>query len=100
MEKYKLRLFPIAKQDLQGIVDYLNEQSAAEAFKLYDEIIENIGLLSQLPLRCPLMKNTVLRAKGYRVLVVHSYLVFYIVHGETVEIRRILHGKRQYDFLL
>jgi toxin ParE1/3/4 len=100
MEKYKLRLFPIAKQDLQDIVDYVNEQSSDEAFKLYDEIIENIGLLSQLPLRCPLVKSTVLRAKGYRVLLVQSFLVFYIVNAETVEIRRILHGKRQYDFLL
>jgi toxin ParE1/3/4 len=100
MEKYKLRLFPIATQDLQDIINYVNEQSSVEAFKLYDEIIENIGLLSQLPMRCPLMKSSVLRAKCYRVLVVHSYLVFYVVNAETVEIRRILHGKRQYDFLL
>jgi toxin ParE1/3/4 len=100
MEKYKIQLFPIAKQDLQDIVNYINEQSLVDAFKLYDEIIENIGLLSQLPLRCPLMKSSVLRAKGYRVLVVHSYLVFYIVNAKTVEIRRILHGKRHFDFLL
>jgi toxin ParE1/3/4 len=100
MEKFKLRLFPVTKQDLEDIVDYANEQSSVEAFKLYDEIIENIGLLSELPLRCPLMKSSVLRAKGYRVLMVHSYLVFYIVNADTVEIRRILHGKRQYDFLL
>lgn len=46
------------------------------------------------------MKNPVLRAKGYRMLTVHKYLVFYIVKAQTVEIRRILYGKRQFELLL
>lgn len=100
MEEYRLLIFPSAKRDLQDIVDYLNEQLINDAIKQYDEIVENIGMLSQFPMRCPLMKSNVLRAKGYRVLVVQSFLVFYVVNGETVEIRRILHGRRQYEFLL
>lgn len=100
MEKYKLLIFPSAKQDLQDIVDYVNKLSTQAAFKLYDEIIDNIGSLAQMPMRCPLMKSSVLRAKGYRVLLVHNYLVFYIVNGYTVEIRRILYGQRHYEFLL
>lgn len=100
MEKYKLLIFPSAKQDLQDIVDYVNEQSPQAAFMLYDEIITSIGSLAQMPMRCTLMKSSVLRAKGYRVLVIHNYLVFYVVNGETVEIRRILYGRRQYEFLL
>lgn len=99
MEKYKILIFPSAKRDLQEVVDYINEQQSPD-IKLYDEIVDSIGLLSQLPMRCPLMKSSVLRAKGYRVLVVYSYLVFYVVTGETVQIRRILHNKRQYEFLL
>jgi plasmid stabilization system protein ParE len=31
---------------------------------------------------------------------VHNYLVFYVVNGNQVEIRRILHGRRRYEFLL
>jgi addiction module RelE/StbE family toxin len=100
MGKYKLLIFPLAKQDLQDIVDYLNELSPDVALKLYDEIVESIGSLSQMPERCPLMKNPVLRAKGYRVLIVHNYMVFYVVNGNQVEIRRILYGRRQYEFLL
>jgi toxin ParE1/3/4 len=99
MGKYKVLIFPSAKRDLQEIVDYINEQPLQD-IKLYDEIVESIMLLSQLPMRCPLMNSPVLRAKGYRVLVVHSYLVFYVVVGETVQIRRILHGRRKYEFLL
>ncbi|WP_223836513.1 type II toxin-antitoxin system RelE/ParE family toxin [Paenibacillus oceani] len=67
---------------------------------MYDEIVEHAALLGELPFRYPLMKTPVLRAKGYRVLVVHSYLVFYVVMGDVVQIRRILHGKRKYEFLL
>jgi toxin ParE1/3/4 len=100
MEKYKLLIFPSAKRDLQEIVEYVNELSQQAAFKLYDEIVECIGSLSQMPMRCPLMKNPVLCAKGYRVMVVQKYLVLYVVNGETVEIRRILYGKRQFEFLL
>lgn len=99
MDKYKVLIFPSAKQDLQDIVDYISEQPLPDV-RLYDEIVESIGSLSQVPLRNPLMKSPVLRAKGYRVLLVHTYLVFYVVAEQTVQIRRIPHGKRQYEFLL
>ena len=100
MEKYKLLIFPSAKQDLQDIVDYLNELSPAAALKLYDEMVEKIGSLVQMPKRCPLVKYPLLKAKGYRMLVVGSYLVFFVVSGSTVEIRRIIFGRRQYQFLI
>ena len=100
MEKYKVLIFPAAKQDLQELIDYINEPSSFDDSTLYDQIVEHAASLAELPFRYPLMKNPVLRAKGYRVLVVHSYLVFYVVMGDVVQIRRILHGKRQYGFLL
>lgn len=100
MENYKLLIFPSAQQDLKDIVDYVNALSADAALKLYDQIVDGIGSLGRMPLRCPLLKSNVLRAKGYRVLVVQNYLVFYVVKGSTVEIRRILHGRRRYEFLL
>ncbi|TBL80731.1 type II toxin-antitoxin system RelE/ParE family toxin [Paenibacillus thalictri] len=100
MEKSKVLIFPSAKRDLQEIVDYINQQSSFDDVTLYDELVNSIGLLSQMPMRHPSIKNPLLRAKGYRVLVVRSYLVFYVVIGNVVQIRRILHGKRRYEFLL
>lgn len=99
MEKYRLLIFPSAQLDLKDVVDYVNELSPAATIKLYDEIIDGIGSLANLPLRCPLLKGPVLRAKGYRLLVVQNYLVFFVVNGTAVEIRRILYGRRRYDFL-
>lgn len=100
MERHELKIFPLAEQDLKDIIDYLNVLSLQAALKIYDEIIENISSLEQIPMRCPLVKNTVLRAKEYRMLMVHNFIVFYVISGKTVQIRRILYGRRQYEFLL
>ncbi|KGP75099.1 RelE/StbE family addiction module toxin [Desulfosporosinus sp. Tol-M] len=100
MEKYELKIFPSAEQDLRDVINYLNELSPQAALKIYDEIVDSIASLEQMPLRCSLAKNTVLRSKKYRLLIVQNYVVFFIVSGNIVQIRRILYGRRQYEFLL
>ena len=34
------------------------------------------------------------------MLVVDDYLVFYVITGRTVQVRRVIHGARRYEFLL
>ena len=41
-----------------------------------------------------------LREFGYRVLIMESYLVFYIIRGQTVEIHRVVHGSRNLNHLI
>ena len=53
-----------------------------------------------MPFRCPRPRDTALAAKGYRYLLVEKYLVFYVVVGDTVQIRRILYARRNYQSLL
>lgn len=100
MGKYKLIIYPTAKQDLLDIVEYVNTLSGEAAKNLFDEIINKIGTLVDMPERCPLLKSTELRAKGYRTLKVENYMVFFVVKENVVQIRRILYGPRRYDFLL
>jgi len=45
-------------------------------------------------------KDERLQRLGYRMLIVDNYLVLYIVQHKTTQIRRILHGTRQYRFLM
>jgi len=47
-------------------------------------------------------EDAYLQYKGYRLLIVKSYIVFYVVFEEAreIEIRRITHGKRRHQFLL
>lgn len=100
MEKYKVKIYPAAKQDLLDIVDYLNTLSPDAALRYYDLLTEEISGLSSMPERCPRPKDLALAAKGYRCLLVKNYLVFYVVDRDTVQIRRILYGRRDYSSLL
>ena len=100
MEQYNVKIFPIAQKDLHNIVDYLNTLSPNSAIQYYDLIIEKILDLSTMPKRCPLVKDTQLRLRGYRKLLIKNYIVFFVINDKTIEIRRILYARRQYESLL
>ena len=100
MEQYEIRIFPTAKQDLLDVIDYLNTLSRDSALRCYDRLVSEIASLSTMPERCPRPRDLALAAKGYRYLVVGNYLVFYVVAGNTVQIRRILYARRDYKKLL
>lgn len=100
METHKVKIYPTAKQDLLEIIDYLNTLSREAALRYYDLLTEEIASLSTMPERYPRPKDLALAAKGYRYLAVKNYLVFYVVSGDTVQIRRILYGRRDYLSLL
>lgn len=100
METYKVKIYPTAKRDLLEIIDYLNTLSSPAALRYYDLLTEEIASLSHMPERCPRPKDLALAAKGYRYLIVADYLVFYVIVGDTVQIRRILYGRRDYQGLL
>ena len=82
------------------MIGYLNTLSPDAASKYYDLLVEEIASLSKMPERCPKPKDLALAAKGYRYLIVKNYLVFYVVIGDTVQIRRILYARRDYRALL
>ena len=94
MERYKVKIYPSAQRDLRDIVDYLNTLSPSAALRYYDKLTQEIASLSTMPERCPRPRDLALAAKGYR------YLIFYVVSGGTVQIRRILYGRRDYRALL
>lgn len=100
METYKIKIFPTARQDLEEVIGYLNTLFQDTALKYYDLLVEEITSLSNMPERCPKPKDLALAAKGYRYLIVKNYLVFYVVVGDTVQIRRILYARRDYRSLL
>lgn len=99
-EIYNVRIYPAAEQDLLDIIDYLNTLSPQTAMSYYDLLTEQIASLSTMPERCPHPRDLALTAKGYRYLIVKDYLVFYRIIGNTVQIHRILYGRRNYQTLL
>ncbi|TEB10966.1 type II toxin-antitoxin system RelE/ParE family toxin [Pelotomaculum propionicicum] len=101
MPKRLISITEAAEKDLAEIVDYISNDNPAAALKLAGSIEQSILKLEDFPLSGAIPKNRRLIRKGYRILIVDSYLVFYVLpDNETVEIRRIISGKRDYKFLL
>jgi plasmid stabilization system protein ParE len=100
MGRFNVSILPKAQEDMAGIVDYLNTLSPQAALQYYDLLTAKIAGLSEMPERCAAVRDTQLRLRGYRFLVVENYIVFFVVQGELVQVRRILYNRRQYENLL
>ena len=96
---YKLRILPLFEDDLNEIVDYISihlqnpiaaenfvdavetaiyeRPSCAEAFEPYSSVKE--------------------RRYPYYRIPVKNYTIFYVVIGNTMEIRRIIYSRRDLD---
>ena len=100
--KFRIEYLPIAEKDLTEILDYIQIDNPTAALNLLDEIDKAISKLSYFPYMGSIPKDQRLILLNYRMLIVANYLVFYVVldEEEVVEIRRVLHGKRKYDFLV
>ena len=100
MAKFEINYLPIAQQDLVDILEYIQIDNPSAALNLLGEIDQVISGLEDFPQLGFIPKDNHLKNLGYRILVVNNYLVFYVILNESVEIRRIIHGKRKYDFIL
>ena len=98
--KYTLRYLPIAQIDLLEIFDYIAQDSPQRALSFVDKLDNRIGLLERQPKLGRIPRHPKLREYGYRVLIIESYLIFYKVHGQTIEIHRVVHGSRNLDHLI
>ena len=100
--KCTLRYLPVAVDDLISIFDWIADDSPSNAAAFIDKLDQRIGNLETHPLLGRIPRDDKLQSSGYRVLVIESYLVFYIVRGKTpsVEIHRVVHGSRNLDDIL
>ena len=98
--KYKIVYLPVAERDLSEIFEYISRDSPSAALSLLDKIDEDVSRLAEFPQLGKTPQDNRLQKLGYKMLIINNYLVFYVLKQKTVEIRRILHGKRKYEFLL
>jgi len=93
---YKLRYLPLAQQDLEAITDYIADTLKAPkaALDFIDAVEDGINRLREHPYSCRVYHPIKPVEPEYRVLVVKNYLVFYVVLDDTVEIHRVVYGRR------
>lgn len=100
MPKHQISITEAAERDLVEIVDYIANDNFSAALKLAEEIEQNILWLEDFPLMGVIPKSRRLIRQGYRILIGDNFLVFYVLLDDgTIEIRRIVSGKRDYNFL-
>ena len=98
--KYELRYLPAAEADLIEIFDFIAQDNPSRALSYLKKLDKRVSTLERHPLLGRIPRHPKLREYGYRVLIVESYLIFYIVREQTVEIHRVFHGSRNLDYLI
>lgn len=98
-KRYKLRILPLFEDDLNEIVDYigirLQNPIAAENF--VDAVERAIwDRLSCAEAFEPYPSAKERRYPYYRIQV-KNYTIFYVVIGDTMEVRRILYSRRNIE---
>jgi len=87
-----------AYRDLDGIYDYIADVllEPVIAQNQTDRIMDAADSLDNMPLRHRLYEHEPWRSRGWRIMPVDNYLVFYLpVDAEgIVSIMRIMHGSR------
>ncbi len=98
---FTVRYLRTAEKDLEDIFDYILRDSPSAAAAMLEKFDIAISRLADAPEIGASPKDERLKRLGYRMLIVDEYLVFYVIKArtETVQIRRIIHGARQYGFL-
>ncbi len=98
MKKYKLRFLPLFEADLNRIVDYISLQpeNPAAAYSLVDNIYEAITKRLPFAESYEIYPSKKERSLDYHRIYVKNYIIFYVVDGDIMEVRRILYGRRDW----
>ena len=99
MKQLRLVYLPAAQRDLIEAFEYVRKDSPAAAAAWLQRVDKALGRLAAFPRSGAIPRDRRLAARGYRIVVVDEHLAFYVVLPQTVEVRRIVHGRRRYDFL-
>lgn len=104
LDRYHVKLAPVAEDDLDRIFQYISEQLAAPnaANNLMEDMETSIMRLGDFPYSGSPVADDFLSSRGYRKLVVKNYLVFHLIDeaNKQVVIMRVLYGAQKYEDLL
>lgn len=99
---HKLRINPLARQDLLGIKEYITDDldSPGAAINVISKIVESYEKLKEFPLLGIELSPKINIETDYRYLISGKYIVFYKLDDTYVSICRILYARRDYIRIL
>ena len=102
MRKYNIEYSKESKQDLIGIKQYIkyNLQEPEIAQKLITKIITQIDSLKYSPEIYAIIDDDIIKKLEIRKLIVDNYIVFFRIKNDSIQIVRIMYGRRNWINLL
>lgn len=102
MNKYIIQYSEEAKQDLIEIKKYIkyNLQEPNIANKLISKIKNAIEDIKNNPKMYAIIDDDFIKKLEIRKIIVDNYIVFYRIKSNTIEIVRVMHGRRNWIKLL
>ncbi|EFM46313.1 plasmid stabilization system protein, RelE/ParE family [Mobiluncus mulieris ATCC 35239] len=102
MKRYKLRYLPLFSEDLNSVVHYISVvlRNPAAARRLVDDVETAIQERLNMAESFAPFPSTRTREHPYYPIYVRNFIVFYVVLGDTMEVRRILYNRRNISAIL
>ena len=102
MKLYNVEYSEEARQDLLDIKKYVkyNLQESNTAEKLISKLKRTISNLKDNPEIYAIIDNNIIKKFEIRKIVVDNYIIFYRIKYDSIQIVRIMYGKRNWIDLL
>ena len=102
MKKYNIEYSKEAKEDLIGIKQYIkyNQKEPETESKLISKIRMSIKSLKDNHEIFAIIDDDIITKLEIRKLIVDNYIVFYRIKDDSIEIVRIMYGRRNWINLL
>lgn len=105
MEKnknYQITYLPIARKDLQDIVDYIafDLEVPETAINMLNTLETEILTLRENPFCGSIYISNRKHSSQFRKLFVKNYVIFYLIFEDTVEVQRVFYNKRNINKLV
>jgi toxin ParE1/3/4 len=94
----RVRISHPAESDLGGIIDYLAERNPSAAQKFIGQFLERCDLLALNPLLGETCQSTM--GEWRMISLQSSYIIFYSVEPDRIEIARVIHGARDWQAMV
>lgn len=96
---YQLRYLPIFEQDLIDTVNYISNalKNETAALRLIDDIESAIIERLNNPVAFEPYRSARKRDYPYYRIYVKNYVIYYVVIGDVMEVRRLIYGARDTD---
>lgn len=98
----KLIIYPSASKDIENIYNYISLDLAnpIAANNFIDDLRDTFEKIVMFPKMYPIIDNPFVKDKLVRKAIVKSYIVFYKVAVNEIQVLRVLHSRSNYQTLL